>query len=382
MTNARWEDAEMKAEAWLRSLLEPAGIAVNGNSASDMRVHNPALYQRVRQQGTLGLGDAYVEGWWDCERLDEFFCKLLESDVQHRAGVFLPQLLGLLRARLTNMQSIQRAFHVGTHHYDLGNDLFEAMLGPTMAYSCGYWKDAATLDEAEEAKYDLACRKVKLQPGMTVLEIGCGWGGFAKHAAERYGARVIGLTVSAEQARYAEQMCRGLPVEIRLEDYRSFNGSVDAIVSIGMFEHVGVKNYKTYFDVARRTLSADGLFLLHTIGSLNSTVVIDPWIGTHIFPNGMLPSLQQIGRATEGRFVIEDVHNFGAYYDYTLSAWHKNFHAALDTGRLRARYDGGFTRMWDYYLLSCAGGFRARYLQLYQLALSPHGVRGGYLSVR
>lgn len=375
----------MGAEAWFRSLFEPAGIAVNGDGPFDLRVHNPKLYGRVRRQGTLGLGDAYVEGWWDCERVDELFCRLLSSDIQHRAGVFLPQLLGVARARLSNMQSIQRAFHVGRHHYDLGNELFEVMLGPTMTYSCGYWKDAATLDEAELAKYDLVCRKVKLQPGMTVLEIGCGWGGFAKFAAERYGARVVGLTVSAEQARYAEAWCRGLPVEIRLEDYRAFqarDGRVDAVVSIGMFEHVGVKNYVAYFNVARRALKEDGLFLLHTIGSLDSKVSIDPWIGTHIFPNGMLPSLKQIGRATEGRFVIEDVHNFGAFYDYTLSAWHGNFHAALDAGRLPAKYGGEFRRMWDYYLLSCAGAFRARHLQLYQVALSPHGVRGGYCSVR
>ncbi|HEX4155480.1 MAG TPA: cyclopropane fatty acyl phospholipid synthase [Acidobacteriaceae bacterium] len=372
----------MGAEAWFRSLFEPAGIAVNGDRPFDLRVHNPRLYRQVRRLGTLGLGDAYVEGWWDCERVDELFCRLLSSDIQNRAGVFLPQMLGVARARLSNMQSIRRAFHVGKHHYDLGNELFEAMLGPTMAYSCGYWKDAATLDEAEEAKYDLACRKVRLKPGMTVLEIGCGWGGFARYAAERYGVRVVGLTVSAEQARYAEDLCRGLPVEIRLEDYRSFKGGVDAIVSIGMFEHVGVKNYATYFEVARRALKDDGLFLLHTIGSLDSKVSIDPWIGAHIFPNGVLPSLQQIGRATEERFVVEDVHNFGAFYERTLKAWHGNFHAALDAGRLPAKYDDGFRRMWDYYLLSCAGAFRARHLQLYQIALSPQGVRGGYCSVR
>jgi cyclopropane-fatty-acyl-phospholipid synthase len=373
------------AQTWFQSLMEPAGIALNGSRPYDVQVHNPDLFRRVRRQGTLGLGNAYVDRWWDCERLDQFFCRLLESGVEQRAGLFLPQVLGAARARLGNLQSIGRAFDVGRHHYDLGNDLFQAMLGPTMAYSCGYWKDAATLDEAEQAKYDLVCRKLYLREGMTVLEIGCGWGGFAKYAAETYGVKVIGLTVSAEQARYAQSLCRGLPVEIQLCDYRSFDGQADAIVSIGMFEHVGVKNYRTYFEVARRclrNLKDGGLFLLHTIGNLKSTVTMDPWMVTHIFPNGMLPSLRQIGHAAEGLFVIEDVHNFGPSYDPTLMAWHRNFHAALDEGKLSTQYDDGFARMWDYYLQSCAGAFRARDLQLYQLVLSPQGVPGGYRSVR
>jgi len=368
--------------AWFESLMEPAGITVNGSQPYDIQVHNPDLFRRVRHQGTLGLGNAYVDRWWDCDCLDEFFCRVLQSGAVRRAGLFLPQVLGTARARLANMQSIGRAFDVGRHHYDLGNDLFEAMLGPTMAYSCGYWKKAATLDEAEQAKYDLTCRKLDLREGMTVLEIGCGWGGFAKYAAETYGVKVIGLTVSAEQAKYAQILCRDLPVEVQLCDYRSFNGQVDAIVSIGMFEHVGVKNYRTYFDVARRSLKDGGLFLLHTIGNVKSTITMDPWMSTHIFPNGMLPSLRQIGEATEGRFVIEDVHNFGPYYNPTLMAWHRNFHAALDAGKLSAQYDDGFARMWDYYLRSCAGAFRARDLQLYQLVLSPQGVAGGYRSVR
>lgn len=370
-------------EHWFQSLLSSVGVALNGPQPYDIHVNNPAMFKLIRRQGTLGLGDAYIHGWWDCRALDALFRRLFSADLTRRAGLFFPQLYGSLKARLANLQTSTRAFEVGRRHYDLDDELFEAMLGPTMAYSCSYrGTGARTLDDAQLAKYDLICRKLHLVPGSTLLEIGCGWGGFARFAAEHYHVNVIGLTISSHQATFARTHCAGLPVEILLQDYRSFSSPVDAIASIGMFEHVGLKNYATYFDTARRCLRPDGLFLLHTIGSLNSTLSTDPWINAHIFPNGKIPSLRQITTALEGRFLIEDLHNFGPDYDFTLMAWWKNFHTYLETNPLSQRVDASFQRMWQYYLLTCAAAFRARHLQLWQLVLSPNGIPTGYQPAR
>jgi cyclopropane-fatty-acyl-phospholipid synthase len=222
---------------------------------------------------------------------------------------------------------------------------------------------------------------------MRVLDIGCGWGEALKFAAERYGVRGVGVTVSREQAEFARTLCDGLPIEIRLQDYRELDaseGGFDRIFSLGMFEHVGVRNYATYFDVARRCLAPDapdgGLFLLHTIGGNRSVRYTDPWIARYIFPNSMLPSAKQIASAVEGRFVIEDWHNFGTDYDRTLQAWRANVerHWAV----LPPRYDERFRRMWRFYLAASMASFRARRIQLWQLVLSPDGVPGGYLAPR
>lgn len=371
------------AEKWFQSLLATAGIHLNGPQPFDIRVNNPAMFNLIRWQGTLGLGNSYIYGWWDCDHLDDFFYRILTASLDRKAGIFLPQLLGIATAYLANLQSVGRAFEVGKRHYDLDEDLFRSMLGNSMTYSAGYCGSGAkTLDEAQCAKHDLICRKLHLRPGTTVLEIGCGWGSFARHAAEHYGVRVIGLTISEHQAAYARALCHGLPVEILLEDYRSYTGQADAIVSVGMFEHVGVKNYPTYFDTVRRCLRPEGLVLLHTIGSLHTEIAGDPWMSTHIFPNGKLPSLRQIATTVEDRFVIEDLHNFGPDYDFTLMAWSKNFQTSIQEGILAKQFDERFQRMWQYYLLSCAGAFRARTLQVWQLVLSPSGVPGGYQPAR
>ncbi|MGA8937585.1 MAG: cyclopropane fatty acyl phospholipid synthase [Acidobacteriaceae bacterium] len=363
------------SEKWFQSLISSAGIAINGTQPHDIHVNNPAMFELVRHQGTLGLGDAYTRGWWDCPRLDDFFRRVLSTEIPHRAGLFIPQLYGILKARLTNLQSTARAFEVGRRHYDLDNDLFQAMLGPSMAYSCCYRGDGAdTLDDAQFAKYDLICSKLHLLSNSTLLEIGCGWGGFARFAAEHYNVRVIGLTVSEQQANFARKHCAGLPVEILLQDYRSFNTPVDAIASIGMFEHVGLKNYPTFFDTARRCLLPDGLFLLRTTGTPQTTLATDPWINTYIFPNGKIPSLRQLTTALEGRFLVDELQDFGPDSDCTLMAWWKNFNTYLQTSPLAQKIDDHFQRTWQYYLLSCAAAFRARTLQLWQLVLSPNSI--------
>ncbi|WP_405235911.1 cyclopropane fatty acyl phospholipid synthase [Lentisalinibacter orientalis] len=366
---------ESSGERALQRLIEPAGLTVNGNEPWDPVIRDQRACAEILRRGSLGAGEAYMRGWWDSRDLSDLFYRLLRAGLPTGFGRW--QVLKLaLREWLTNPQRAGKAFQIGEAHYDRGNDLFRAMLDKRLVYSCGYWAGVDDLDAAQGQKLDLICRKLGLRAGQRVLDIGCGWGSFCRFAAERYGVSTVGVTVSREQVELGRELCDGLPVELRLQDYRELDGSFDHIVSVGMAEHVGVKNYGTLLDVARRCLKPGGLFLLHTIGRPRTTRSADPWINRYIFPNGHLPSLRQLTAACEGRFVVEDVHNFGADYDRTLMAWFANFDAAWPA--LRERYDETFYRMWKYYLLSCAGAFRARDIQLWQLVLSPRGLEGGY----
>ncbi len=368
------------AEQKVKEILSLADVAVGGGNKGDIRVHDSRFFERVLAKGSLGLGESYMDGWWDATELDEFFAKILAARLDRKVKRSPSIILAAIAAKILNFQSERRAFIVGKKHYDLGNDLFSAMLDRRLVYTCAYWKNARNLDEAQEHKLDLVCKKLGLQAGQKILDIGCGWGSFAKFAAEKYGVIVVGITVSREQVALGAKLCEGLPVELRLQDYRKLDEKFDHIVSLGMFEHVGSKNYRIYMEVVRRCLNEDGLFLLHTIGSNVTTFSVDPWILKYIFPNGMLPSIAQIATSIEGLFVMEDWHNFGADYDTTLMAWHKNLENHW--GELSKRYDERFHRMWNYYLLSCAGSFRVRNIELWQIVLSKEGLRGGYNSIR
>ena len=359
----------------LERLLQSADISIGGGRSWDVRVHNPDLYARVWEYGTLGAGEAYMDGWWDCDRLDELVNRLRRRGISHNLQS-LAMLSNQLKARLVNLQKGRRAYEIGRRHYDIGNELYRRMLGPRMIYSCAYWKEAKDLDDAQEAKLELVAHKLQLEPGMRVLDIGCGWGGALTYLSQRYGIRGVGITVSKQQAQHAAAVCSGFPIEIRLQDYREVTETFDRIFSIGMFEHVGVKNYRTYFEMVHRCLPPDGLFVLHTIGTNEPGITIDPWIAKHIFPNSMLPSASQISEASEGLLVLEDWHSFGPDYDRTLLAWHRNFTEAWH--ELRHRYDEKFRRMWSYYLLTSAGTFRARENQLWQIVLSREGTRQSY----
>ncbi|HIF6625929.1 cyclopropane-fatty-acyl-phospholipid synthase [Serratia sp. OLEL1] len=372
------DELAQKNDRWYRiveEMLAEAGVAINGPRAWDIRVHNPALFKRILQEGSLGFGESYMDGWWECERLDMLFTRILQAGVDERLPKSLSDIARIAYARLFNRQSRKRAWQVGKEHYDIGNDLFRAMLDPYMQYSCGYWKEAQTLEQAQQAKLRMICEKLQLKPGMTLLDIGCGWGGLAQFAAQNYGVSVHGVTISAEQQKLAQARCAGLDVEILLQDYRDLDRQFDRIVSVGMFEHVGPKNYETYFSVAARNLKPDGLFLLHTIGSNQTDLNVDAWIDKYIFPNGCLPSVRHIAEASEGRFVMEDWHNFGADYDRTLMAWLENFKRAWPD--LMGGYSERFERMFTYYLNACAGAFRSRNIQLWQVLFSPAGVEGG-----
>ena len=355
-------------ERFVRELLERAGIEVGGPAAHDLVVRDRRFYARVARDGALGLGESYVEGWWDSPAVDQMITRLHRANLPEVVRKNWRYLLSVLRARLLNLQSAVRAFQVAEHHYDIGNDLYRAMLDRRMAYTCAYWKDARTLDEAQEAKLELVCRKLQLRAGMRVLDLGCGWGSFARYAAERHGAVVTGYSVSREQVALGRELCAGLPVELLLDDYRNARGRFDRVVSIGLMEHVGFKNYRAYMEVVDRCLARGGLSLVHTIGSAVSEPVCDPWTQKYTFPNGHLPSMAQLARAMEGLFTIDDVHNFGTHYDPTLMAWHGNFVAAWPG--LAARYGERFRRIWSYYLLMSAAAFRARYIHLFQVVLS------------
>ena len=359
----------------VEELLDHADVTINGSRPWDLQVNHPDFFRRVLAQGSLGFGEAYMDGWWDSESPDQLVTRLIRAHIKEKIRSMVV-VYDSVRAKLTNRQTRRRAFVVGEKHYDIGNDLYTRMLDKRMLYSCGYWKDVDTLDEAQEQKLEITCRKLHLEPGQRVLDIGCGWGGTARYMAEHYGVEVVGVTISEAQAELAREHCAGLPVEISLLDYRDVEGEFDRIVSIGMFEHVGPKNYRTYFQKVASLLKDEGLFLLHTIGGNTPAHRTDPWIERYIFPNGVIPSTQQIASAYEGYFVLEDWHNFGPHYDKTLMTWHENFCKAWP--ELAANYDERFRRMWSYYLTSCAASFRARDNQLWQIVLSKKGVPGGW----
>ncbi|HSX45781.1 MAG TPA: cyclopropane fatty acyl phospholipid synthase [Candidatus Saccharimonadia bacterium] len=357
-----------KARETVERLLKPADVKINGKRPWDIQVHDERVYKRVMSQGELGAGESYMDGWWSAKQLDETIARLLLSDIRKHLPITPSLIKTVAIGVLKNNQRLNKASKNAVAHYSIGNDLYEAMLDKNMIYSCGFWQDAKNLDEAQIAKLDRICQKLQLKKGMTVLDIGCGWGGFAEYAAKNYGVKVTGITPVKEQVDLAKQRTKGLPVTIKQQDYREVTGKFDRIVSIGMFEHVGPKNYHRFFKKCWWRLKDDGLMLHHFIGNNRSVPAVTPWINKYIFPGGVLPSLTQVSKATERLLVIEDLENFGPDYDKTLMAWHENFTEAypkLDHNR----YDERFYRMWEFYLLSCAGSFRARHIQLYQVVM-------------
>lgn len=367
--SVKYQDKDLKG--LIENLLLQADIRINGERPYDIQVHHEALYQRIWEEGSLGLGESYMDGWWDCEHLDIFFYKVLRAQLDKKLPHNLKNIIRFIVTRLRNFQSKNRAWMVGEEHYDLGNDLFSLMLDSHMQYSCRYWKDAENLQQAQQQKLELICQKLDLKPGMKVLDIGCGWGGLAAYAAKNFAVSITGITISKEQQKLAQARCKGLDVKILLTDYRDIDDQFDRVVSIGMFEHVGPKNYETYFKVVKKNLKTDGVFLLHTIGSNSTMFNADAWTSKYIFPNGCLPSIENIAHATNGKFIMEDWHNFGPDYDLTLCAWHDKFLQIWP--EIEKNYSPRFKRMFSYYLNACAGAFRARDLQLWQIVFTPEG---------
>ena len=368
------------SKAAIEHLLLSTGVKINGTEPYDISVHHSDFFSRILKEGSLGFGESYVEGWWDCKELDTLFYKLFKAGIEKKIKSNWQLAFLFAKAKLLNLQTRSRAQKAIAHHYDIGNVLYERMLDPLMMYSCGYWKNVTGLNEAQEQKLKLICEKLDLKPGQKVLDIGCGWGGFAYYAAKNYGVNVVGITISKEQRNVAIMKCQGLKVEIRLQDYRDINEKFDRIVSIGMLEHVGYKNYRTFINIICDNLTAEGICLLHFIGSNVKEIKTDPWIHRYIFPNGVIPSLSQIGEAIEGKLIMEDCHNIGPHYDYTLMSWKENFKNSWES--LKSDYDAPFYRMWNYYLSCSAASFRSRRLNLWQLVLTKPSFSASYESVR
>ena len=373
-------ESRSQAQQTVEELLALADVKVNGSRPWDITVHNQSLYRRLLASGTMGLGEAYMDGWWDAKQPDQLIQRLLSADLRNQVKLSPSLVKQAVLSTMLNRQTTKRAKHNASFHYNIGNDLYERMLDKRMIYSCAYWKDAKNLDDAQEAKLDLICKKLYLKKGMTLLDIGCGWGGFAEYAARKYGVKVTGISPAAEQVKLAKQRTKGLPVKILQQDYRDVKGHFDRIVSIGMLEHVGPKNYKTFFDKCHSLLNEGGMMLHHTIGSNRSLHSNEPWIDKYIFRGAVLPSIAQISSAVENKLIIEDVHNFGPYYDKTLLAWQANF--AKHYPEIADNYDERFYRMWNYYLYSCAGAFRARHIQLWQFVMRKIEPTQPYIGVR
>jgi cyclopropane-fatty-acyl-phospholipid synthase len=361
------------AQATVQDLFASADIRFDGRRPWDIRVHDARFFRAVLAGGTLGFGESYMDGWWDCEALDEMCCRAIRARLEERVPVNLHTALAFASSFLLNLQTRRRARLVGRRHYDVGNDFFECMLDPSMQYSCAWFRDTNDLAQAQREKMDLICRKLGLEKGMSLLDIGCGWGGLARHASEHYGCRVVGITISEEQRRYGAELSRGLPVEIRLQDYREISEQFDRVVSVGMLEHVGPKNYRKYMRKVFETLRPGGVFVCQSIAANFSSHYPDPWVARYIFPNSMIPSATQVSKATEKLLVLEDVQNLGGDYEKTLKAWESNFRRSWH--RFASRYGETFYRMWRFYLLGCAGAFRARGLQLFQFVFSKGGIR-------
>ena len=376
----------MSARQKITELLRHADIAVGGDRPWDMQVHEPRLFDRILSQGSLGAGEAYMDGWWEAEQLDELFNRLLRTKLDQH--IRSPALLGqVILSRLGNLQSRRRSRRVAQQHYDLSNRLYQAMLGPTMQYTCAYYgPDGAqrSLDQAQQAKLALIAGKLHLEPGMRVLELGGGFGELARYLAAEHGCEVVSYNISDRQVAFGRELCQGLPVDIRQQDYReaaNLSENFDRVVSVGLMEHVGPKNYRGFFQLTRARLKAGGLALIHTIGGNTSRTSADRWIDKYIFPGGVIPSAAQLSHAMEGWLVLEDWHNFGPDYDRTLLAWAANFYAAWPDLKQSEGLDQRFYRMWRYYLESCAGAFRARGLNLWQMVLSRGDV-DRYVPVR
>lgn len=368
------------AKKTIETLLAKTPIKINGQNSFDPQIHNPSFYDRILKDGSLGLGESYMEGWWDCQDLDDFFYMIFKSNLENEIRTSLKLKTEILKANVLNLQTKSKAKEAIQTHYDIGNDLYSKMLDPLMMYSCGYWKNADTLAQAQEQKIKMICEKLHLEPGETVLDIGCGWGGFAWYAAKNYGVKVVGVTISEEQQKLAQERCRDLDVEIRLQDYRDLEGKFDKIVSIGMFEHVGPKNYNGFLIMVQNLLKSEGICLLHFIGGNETVQKTDPWIDKYIFPNGVIPSLAQFGKASEEKLIVEDLQNIGLHYDSTLISWQLNFKNHWDS--LKGDYNDTFFRMWNYYLSSCAASFRARRLNLWQIVLIHPEFSREYTPVR
>lgn len=375
-----------------RLLLTRAFQKIGVEPGADMVVHDNRFYDRVLKDHTIGFGEAYVEGWWDAPDLTVLFRKLIDG---------VPQLRKHLKLNLhilaynwldgwLNRQLRARALRDVQFHYDIGNELYEVMLDPNMVYTCAYFKDPAwTLERAQVEKIDLVYQKLHVPEHkgapLRVLDIGCGWGYGLIHGASNYGISGVGISLAKEQIELANRRAAGLPLEFRLQDYRDLQEQepFDVIFSLGMFEHVGKRNYRRFMETVHRNLKPGGLFLLHTIGAKQHGPS-DPWIRKYIFPGAYIPDLADVAESAEGMFIEHDFQNFGLYYARTALEWCSRFESGYE--KLRALrpdfYDQRFFRLWKYYLQSSAASFYSGWNQVWQFVFSKGPLDEVYQAVR
>lgn len=367
--------AQTRYKKRFAEMMSLADVQIDGERPWDMQVHREEAFPRFFAYGSLGMGESYMDGWWDCDQLDELFNRISRADLQSKLQ--LTDLLLGLQARLMNIKEYGAATGGGNQHYDLGRELYRRMLDKRMMYSCAYWMNAKTLDQAQEHKLDLIARKLRLRPGMKVLDIGCGWGGAIHYFAERYGVEGVAVTLSLDQRNAARELCSDYPVDIRLQDFREVDEMFDCSYSIDMFGHLGRKDYRTYMEVVKRNLRPGGLHLVQTVGCEKSAKP-DPWVDRYIFPGGRIPSAKEIMEAAYGVLVLDDWHSFTKDYDRTFMTWHANLNSAWED--LDGDYDEQMKRMWRFYLMSFAGVFRSGFSQLWQIvfALTHSGSSSDY----
>jgi cyclopropane-fatty-acyl-phospholipid synthase len=366
--------------AWFAQLLAAADIHLNGSRPWDIQINNPLTLGRIMRDGSLGMGESYMDGWWDCQAIDQMMTRAVRARLHEHLGTpraHVQSWFGQWAKRLPS----SNARIVGRAQYDLNNQLFCAMLDSSMSHSSAYWEEGATtLEQAQEAKMEMVCRKLQLKPGMRLLDIGCGWGSFMRYAAKHYGVTALGLTTSKEQMALGQSMNQDLPVQFEHTDIQHFNtnsrSQFDCVVSLGMLNTPVLAANNALFSTARRSLKKDGLFLLETMGNNQRGQLLEPWLQKHLLCQIPLPSLGDVTDVAQLDFVVEDVHNLGADHDRTLLHWHQRFERAWP--QLRLAYDERFYRMWRYHLMGSAGSFRARSTQIWQMVMSPKGLSSVY----
>lgn len=343
-------------------------------------IKDPRLPARILRNPNLAVGEAYMDGTFEIENDDlRAFFDLMIPNINNAGSAWFQRPLDgarVMARRFRQFAPVGKAQANVAHHYDLSGELYGLFLDADRQYSCAYFAhDGMTLDEAQEAKKQHIAHKLLIEPGMRVLDIGCGWGGMALTLARDYGARVVGVTLSKEQhavaVRRAKEAGLADQVEFRLLDYRQVPESFDRIVSVGMFEHVGVPHYDEYFRFVRDHLTEDGLALIHSIGHVGPPNEADTWMVKYIFPGGYSPALSEMqGAVDRAGLISTDIEVLRLHYAKTLGLWHDRFMARVDEAR--ALYDDRFVRMWRYYLLSMEASFAVGKLLVYQVQIGKH----------
>jgi cyclopropane-fatty-acyl-phospholipid synthase len=348
-----------------------------GKPVVRLRLRSATVLPRMLLHPALKFGEAYVDGDWqpqDCS-LSEVLgvaTRFADWHEQRRGHRRLRRLLG----RLGEINSARRSRRIVAHHYNLDAAFYRLFLDREMHYSCAYFADPKmTLEQAQEAKSELIARKLDLRREARVLDIGCSWGALALHLARHHGAHVTGITLSPPQFETARQRAAqaGLQnqVQVRLADYREVQGQYDAVVSVGMFEHVGRPQYARYFEHVRRLLKPDGVALIHSIGRLGPPGATNPWIRRYIFPGSYIPAASEVLSACEDSgLVLNDLEVWRLHYAQTLAEWHRRFQAARERVLAMPGLDERFCRLWSFYLQASEASFRAGSLGVFQLQLT------------